>query len=351
MKKERKNLIRKEEKMVSEKIKIYVSAELEAIVNKDTESFEFFKSNGVDLNRNALLTRLIVNYSESFHEKQRRMIDYMSARLERQGLKNDSTLKALCFEMSERLQNMHSTFASGKFDRPISIKPTRASAPTIQYIEGYCLYGASLSEHFRNMLASYASLPQDEREKIIFKGELEKILLAIEQKKKIFITMANHRSTLVVSPCRLTSSKEELHVYLLAGSKDGALPIRLSRIASVDILSEDAVITEAEAHIINKMVKYGPQFIYGAYEPQVIVELTHKGVDKFRKLYVHRPVPDKVEGNRYYFSCSYFQLLNYFLRFGEDAYIVEPKKLRLDIIHFFKRAVKKIYARQDADQN
>lgn len=337
--------------MLEEKIKIYVSREIEDIITKDAESFEFFKRDGVTVNKNALLTRLIVNYSDLFHQKQEEMIDYMCEKLSAEGLKKGTYLLRLCAEMSERIQGMSSALAGGKFDRPLSIKPTKASAPTISYIEQVCLYGASLSEHFRNMLASYASLPQDEREKIIFKAEYEAIESAIEKRKKIFLTMSNKKSpSVTVSPYKITSSREELHVYLLAVSANkGASPIRLSRITSVTVLNEQAEFTEQDTSILERMLKYGPQFIYRKDEPQAIVELTERGVEKFRKLYVHRPIPDKVEGNRYYFSCSHFQLLNYFVRFGEDAYVIEPKRLRGDILHFYKRGVKYIYSRQDGE--
>ena len=335
----------------NEKIKIYVSAEVEAIINKDAEGFEFFKSNGIDLNKNALLTRLIVNYSERFHEKQEEMIDYMGEALASAGMKSGNALLTLCAKMSERIQSMSSPLTRGKFDRPISIKPTKLSFPIISYIEASCLYGASLSEHFRNMLSSYASLPQDEREKIIFKDEYDAISRAIENKKRVFIVTKNKGSSFIISPYKITSSKEELHTYVLAGNEKGASPVRLSRIMSVRVLNEEAVFTPEQIEIFEKMVKYGPQFIYNKNDGEAIVELTRKGVEKFRKLYVHRPVPDKVEGNRYYFSCSHFQLFQYFVRFGDDAYVVSPKKLRGDILHYYKRGVKYIYTRQDSENN
>ena len=49
-----------------DKIKINVTAHTAAILQKDAEAFEFFKKDGRTLNKNALLTRLIVNFDESF---------------------------------------------------------------------------------------------------------------------------------------------------------------------------------------------------------------------------------------------------------------------------------------------
>ena len=55
--------------MIYDKIKIYVTAHIADILTKDTEAFEFFKKDGTTLNKNALLTRLIVNYSDEFRER------------------------------------------------------------------------------------------------------------------------------------------------------------------------------------------------------------------------------------------------------------------------------------------
>ena len=44
-----------------EKLKIYVTPRIAQILLKDTEGFEFYKTDVSTLNRNALLTKLIVN--------------------------------------------------------------------------------------------------------------------------------------------------------------------------------------------------------------------------------------------------------------------------------------------------
>jgi predicted DNA-binding transcriptional regulator YafY len=161
---------------------------------------------------------------------------------------------------------------------------------------------------------------------------------AIKANKKVFLTTKNANKRIELSPYAVAGSKEELHLYVIGAQRKSAPPIRLSRIVSVKQLSADAEIAPEQEYIFKKMLRYGPQFVYSPYEKEVLVRLTEEGIKKFKKIYVHRPVPFKVEGNRYYFECSYAQILQYFIRLGEDAEIVYPKKLRAEIFSFHHRA-------------
>ena len=59
----------------------------------------------------------------------------------------------------------------------------------------------------------------------------------------------------------------------------------------------------------------------------------------FRTHYTHRPIPDYIEGDYYYFNCSYAQIYAYFRRFGMEAYIVSPSSLRDKLYKFHKQAI------------
>lgn len=61
-------------------------------------------------------------------------------------------------------------------------------------------------------------------------------------------------------------------------------------------------------------------------------------MDKFKRIYVHRPVPVKIEENRYYFECSYAQIIQYFVRFGSDAKILSPDSVVYEVYNFHSRA-------------
>ena len=90
-----------------------------------------------------------------------------------------------------------------------------------------------------------------------------------------------------------------------------------------------------------RMIEYGPQFIYKPYEKEVLIELTTKGIDKYKHMYVHRPIPIKVDNNHYFFHCSHSQIIQYFVRFGAEAKVIYPQSVRDEIISFHKKALLK----------
>jgi hypothetical protein len=250
----------------------------------------------------------------------------------------ESKLDDLCFNIYEKLSEQNISPNGEKFDTLISFKPTKESEPILDYIEQYSLMGRTLSEYFRSMFASYTSLPQDKREEIIFKPQYEAITKAIKDRKKVFITLSNGQSKIETAPYAIANSKEELHLYVI-GVQKHCTPVRLSRIVSVRQLTAHAEFTAEQEYILKKMLKYGPQFLYTPYEKEALVELTERGIDKFKKIYIHRPVPYKVEGNKYYFECSHTQIKQYFVRFGEDAKVIYPKKLKEEVISFHRKAL------------
>lgn len=324
--------------MIYDKIKIYVTAHIADILTKDTEAFEFFKKDGTTLNKNALLTRLVVNYSDEFREKENELFHYLQKSIGARTRVSDQNLKALCFEISEHLSDLSAAPNGEKFDKLISLKPTKESQPVIDYIEEYALEGSSLSEYFRNMFASYAALPQDKREGIIFKEQKNALLRAIKEKKKVFVCTTNSVTRAIeIAPYALSTTKEELHCYLIATNGKGCIPLRLSRITSVTILNKDAEFDETQVSIFERMLVHGPQFTYSPYEQEIKVQLSPKGIKKFQKIYLHRPIPVSIEKDIYTFRCSYVQAVQYFSRLGPDAYVISPTQVRDEIQSFYRR--------------
>ncbi|MDE7372601.1 MAG: WYL domain-containing protein, partial [Clostridia bacterium] len=305
----------------------------------DTEGFEFYKKDGRTLNKNALLTKLIVNYHKRFMDEQNELLTYLKKSIGGSATISKKQLDQLCVEISEKINDRNVTVNGEKFNKLISLKPTKESEPIIDYIEKYLLMGRSLSEYFRNMLSSYASLPQDKREAIIFKPQYEAVLKAIQEKKKVFITTTNtFNNKFETAPYAITDSKEELHLYVI-GVQKACNPIRLSRIISVTQLSADATFTDEQRAMAERMIEYGPQFIYKPYEKEVLIELTAKGIDKYKRMYVHRPIPVRINNNHYFFHCSHSQIVQYFVRFGAEAKVIYPQSVRDEIISFHRKAL------------
>lgn len=324
-----------------EKLKIYVTARVAEILEKDAEGFEFFKRDGRTLNKNALLTRLVVNYYNQFAREQSALMQLLKARIAASAQLAPRALDSLCAGLCETLGERNAAPEGENFGALVSLKPTKDSEPVLEYIERYELAGRTLSAYFRGMFASYAALPQDKREEIIFKPQFDAVMRAIREKKRIFVTMNNDvRERFELSPYTIARSKEELHLYVVGAAKS-CTTVRLSRISSVRQLTAEASFTPAQLATIGKMLKYGPQFIYRANEGEAMVELTARGIKKFQKMYVHRPVPTRINNNCFYFDCSHMQLVQYFVRFGEDAKIVYPKHVADEVYGFHRRALER----------
>lgn len=317
---------------MEEKIKVRVTKEIYDIITKDCENFEFLKSNG-ELNKNAFLTSLINNYYKAYQKKDKELVSLIKNELQ---LSNDFS----AIHLVNKLNRLTASPNKEKYTETISIKPTKESEDALAFIESFLLDGVTISEFFRNMFASYCFLPQDRREKIIFKPQYDAILKAIENKKKIFFTTKTSNIKHQEAPYTIATSKEELHCYVLTQYKDNCRSFRLSRIKTVLELLDSAVFTDNDKLIFDKMIKYGPQFLYKIDETEVKVRLTEAGKDLYRLNYVHRPIADRIDGDYYYFNCSHKHLLSYFIRFGKEAFIVEPLELKKKMYDYYKKSFK-----------
>ena len=324
---------------MTEKLKINVTSRTARILEKDAENFEFYKADGRTLNKNALLTQLVVNYYERFRAQEGELYAYLLETIGKSAPLKRGELEELCRTVASHVRKREAAPLKERFECTVSLKPTRASEPVLDYIEAYLLGGGTLSEYFRNLFSSYAALPQDEREKIVFRPQYEALERAIAAKKKVFVTTRRTREKgYELSPYRITASKEELHCYLLAARGNECVPIRLSRIVSATPLAENAAFSEEQLALFERMLAYGPQFRYGKHEEEAVVQFTARGMEMYRALYVHRPVPVAVENNTFTFACSHQQLMQYLARFGCDAFVVRPAALRERIRTFYARA-------------
>lgn len=296
---------------MKEKIKVRMSSASINQIDTDCDKFELYKNDG-KINRNALITRIIINYLESFErrmDKSKDSIHYLSF------FDNENTC-----------------------DKTLSIQPTKESEKTIAYIEGCLLKESTLSSFFRSMILSYLSLSQEDREKIIFRKENEEILHAIENKRQLFFQVKDKEFKHIESPYVLASSKEEMHNYLLTKSKKGYRKYRLNRLTSVKMLEEPSSFTAEDKTMFERMQKYGPQYTYEINEKPIFVKLTEKGKRMFHDLYVHRPICDGIEDDVYEFRGSHDQIIFYFSRFGKEAYIISPDEARKELYKFYKES-------------
>lgn len=320
----------------AETIRLSLPAEIQKILFDDAKNFELLKPSGKP-NKNELYTRIIVNYTEEFRDKLTSITEDIRKMLNSITLSSD-TLREIC----EHIQFFSLPISNRKLNSSISIKPNRLSEKILRQITEDSSYGSNKTVFLRNMFAFYAMQPAEKREKIVFKTVYEDICEAIDNKKNISLTLNTKKTYPAVSPYKIASSKEELHLYLLSqGVEDKKIySTRLSRIHSVTVISKGKPdISEDNKIIFEKMIEYGPQFRFSSGENGAVVELTETGKARYNSIYIHRPNPCNVKNNTYYFDCSHEQLLRYFSRFDEGFYIKEPESLRNRILEFHQKAI------------
>ena len=337
---------------MEEKIKINVDREVYQTLINDAKAFEFFKPNG-ECNRNKLLNTLIVNFSERFDSREADSVRRISACLQ-QSLPELSTEERISAARRIVGRGLDSSTGDnrGANDCVISLKPTAKTAGIIDYIESTQLSDCSLSSYFRRMFSAYASLPCYRRERIIFKGTYDRLKEAIERGKRVYVTTAGTKSAKfepqvdkairIISPYSIVTNDEQNHNYLLGARASGTFTMRLNRIDSVVLLDERSQFTEQELANLKWREHHDPQYNYRDSEHiPVRIQLNSKGKMLYEKLYIYRPNPERIEGERndiFVFDCSWDQLFQYFIRFGHNVTVLEPPQLRAKFERFFHRA-------------
>ncbi len=310
---------------MEDKIKVYVPEEIGNTLYRDAEFFEFYKKDR-QVNRNDFINTLIVNYHETYNDNETRLYERITESLLQQGESEASTA-----QMADRMVNLVREYqysgSEKKTDTAISIKPTRRSAGTIDYIQASCLRNTSLSGYFRSMFVSYCMLPQDRREEIIFRDKFETVNRAIREGKMLYFTTARNSERHQVSPYAIARSQEELFNYMICIYNRQPYSFRITRIQNVRMVNQPSRFTDEERALLEKMRIYAPQFACRRQE-EICVQLTKQGIRMFDKIYSYRPKPVNVIKDLYYFDCSAEQIYQYFFRFGRQARIIYPQNLR-----------------------
>ena len=196
----------------------------------------------------------------------------------------------------------------------ISFKLINSNYSIFRVIENKYLAYQSISSFFRNLIQSYLSLPKYKREQIIYLPTYELLMDAINDKRKIKVYLKNDNER-EIFPYKITTNKEEIYNYLLglsyAKQKYTVNSIHLSRIEYVYLLKEKYDLDKENRDKLEKVIENGAQFPY-TNPCQAQIRLTKTGQKLYKKKYLNRPTPFKIEDDIYYFNCSYDQLVLYF---------------------------------------
>lgn len=317
-----------------EKIKINISKSTYDILLKDCANFNFYKASD-QLNKNLFLNTLIVNYYETYSSNEEKFKEKLLTLV-------NEYIDEKQYELLDKIINtIHKDGEIGleRKSEIINLKPTKMSEKHILFIENNLVKNNSISSFYRNLFASYAHIPQNYRELIIFKDVYDTLLESIKQERKVCIIFNNNDTLKSASVYKIESSKEELFNYVLVNIGNSSMTIRLSKIKYVTLLNEKRNISDKSQEMFERQIKYGVQYpFYNYYEEPIIVKMTEKGKELFKKIYLYRPVPEKIEGDLYYFNCSHNQVSHYFKRFGKDAMIIAPIGLAYMMKKYYHKA-------------
>lgn len=321
-----------------DKIKITVPKSTYDILIKDCENFNFYK-NERDLNKNLFFNTLIMNYYERFSANEEEFKEKLLKEINEYVYKDQNELLNKLINIIQKNENADNK----KNSEIINLKPTKASEKDILFIENNLIKDNSISSYYRNLFTSYSHIPQNYRELIIFRDTYETLLESINKDRKVCITLTNNDVLKDVSIYKIEASKEELFNYVLVKNRNKSMiTLRLSKIKYVYLLNDKREITEDVVALFERQIKYGVQYpFYTSYEEPVIVKLSERGKDLFKRIYIYRPIPDKIEDNLYYFNCSHNQIMHYFKRFGRDAIIISPIELTESMKKFYYLSSKK----------
>lgn len=322
---------------MDEKIKISAPKSLYELLKKDCEDFKIIKSDGSP-NMNAFLNVIVSNFYEEFagteeklRDEVRKAVEIVPDRYRETVFLN--TLKILTKKQSDRENRQSKVF---------SFKPTRNAERAVIYIENLLLQNESLSSYYRRLFTAYSQRTKNEREKVVFKENYCLLMKAIRKGVKVCISLTGDNVIKGASVYSVSAAKEELFNYVLFCNGKQNVTVRLASVKTVSLLAERSEIPEGNVVLFRRQVECAPQYpMYNTDREPIKVQLTEKGKELFKKIYLYRPTPVNTEGDIYTFNCSANQLLYYFERFGDSAIILSPKKLGIFMRNYYYFAYKK----------
>lgn len=318
-------------------------------LDNDATLFEVFKKDGFTVNRNRFLSMLIVGYYNSYvsecqikYESLRDVMEgYVPDVIQQNSLAEAILKKILLPDVPKR---------KGKNPIRLSLKPTNETESIIIKIIDSLGIDDYVSQYFCRMFMSYCEKPLFERERIIFRGNYNFLVMACQAKRPItFTTIWNRRVIHEVLPYQLTYGQEEMFNYLLCqekiekSGKYEARAYRLNRITKLNYSTTMVSISEEVQKNLELMKFYGPQYPINDDE-ETCVKLTDYGVISYNRIYYGRPMYERIEtcpnGRLFFFKCSKDQIFFYFRRFEVGAAeILYPNSLRERMINFHSAAL------------
>ena len=325
---------------MQEKIKVNLSYNVYHLLQKDMEDFKFYLKDG-EPNKNLFYNTIVKNMINLYRHDMELIREKLSLILDKH-----ISSKDVFNDVLNEIETLYNYTLDDKTNRShgyyISFRPSKKLEDLYEEIELYELKNTTISNYFRNIFNKYAKLPQDERERIIFKDELNSIESAIHNKKIIKVKIND--SSFDFLPYVVIRTNDELYNYVVGAIKNEnrfhCLSLHLYKCINIIKTKNKFEFSDEEINQLNENLSFGPREI----ERRAVltkIKLTKNGIKKFKKMYLNRPIPIEINDNIYTFNCSHQNLFIYFSRFGVDATILEPLNLRNQMIAFHKKAFNK----------
>lgn len=341
-----------------EKQQIYVSEKLAASLKRDAVLFEFLHKDQLRLNFNRFLTKLLVGYADGYLQE----VETLQTRLETifDGfLPGEGASSELIRQLMSEFGRPNAFRSEGKNIVRLSLKPTAASVQVLSDFRERIGNDVSFSNGLRDLFASYAAKPFHERERILFRDNVEFLEAACQKHSSIsFRLYTNPDCIHHVVPYELTHGPEEMFNYLIGqeynpnSKKMEARSYRLCRIITPSRHVPSEPLEEKIVEQLELMKKHGPQYVI-TQENEVCVRLSEKGLQAFRMIYLGRPkeyriVPQQDGSALCYLNGPSSQIVLYFRRFAADeAEILYPSRLRNSLRRFHEKGVRVYSSRKN----
>ncbi|ATV58729.1 WYL domain-containing protein [Fusobacterium pseudoperiodonticum] len=195
------------------------------------------------------------------------------------------------------------------------------------------------SEFMRSLLIRYATNPKNKRELFIFKESVERINLAIKDKKNVYITFNDDRKV-KVSPYYIGSSDLEIANYIFCYdfSEEKYKNYKLNYLKQVYTTSEGAK-WEDNDYIEDMIKNFDPFLSKGKV---IKIRLSENGKKLLKTIKINRPKLISEDGDLFEFEASDEQIKRYFSYFFDEATVIEPIELKEWFIEKYENALKNL---------
>ena len=323
---------------MTEKYKIYLSEDTKARLINDAELFEFFRNDGT-VNLNCFLKELIVNYFEQYRKDNDELLNSVINELTTVKSLKSKDASVLAEKIIRTYINNKET-GSGK-STVITLTVSGESYNIIRIIENNLLQDNSMSGYIKDMFLSYLSIPRHKREEIIFKETYEMINRAIAESRVLTFTstFSKNKGPVHVEPYLIATSKEEQFSYLLChGYKySNDHTFRISRMRNVFITTDTFVRNKA---VLERLTDIGMRHPHAAApDTHAIIRMTERGKQMYRMIVKNRPAVSSINKDNFIFDWPEMQLEDYFRRFGKEAVVLKPRRLKDKLRKYYTEAV------------